>query len=300
MNIRFSLFRITFCLIYLNTLIASGQNYTPFDFENGIWIEDYFAYGEPNGIEYHNQYYSDGDTLINDLKYYKLKKYSRWINFNVSPDTRSSNNYIGAVRNINQSIEIIFSQESTPKILYDFNIGVGDTIKIGIGKDENVIIDSIDSVLICGKFRRRYITSLENGFDIEQKQIIIEGIGFNSGLINPVLYPFEEWSELICYTEKNNTTCDNCNLLLSSKKTIVNQKHTVQVIQDKNYITLKSNYQINNISIFGINGTVIQKLSTDKSYEAKVFKTQQLQNQKIIILKIEFLDDYVVHKLSVN
>lgn len=298
MNPKLSLILVIFYLTPLINLGALGQNYTPFDFENGIWIEDYFAYGEPQGILYHNQYYSDGDTIISDTKYYKLRRYSEWHDFLVSPDLHTSNNYIGAIRNINQIVEIIFTNDPSPTVLYDFNIGVGDTIKNGIGKDENVIIDSIDSVLICGKYRRRYITGLENDFDF--KQAIIEGIGFNSGLINHVLYLFEEGSELICYTEKSNTNCEDCDLLLSNKEINVKSKNIIHIIQDENYITLKSNYQINSIYIYGLNGAVIKEIAVNMLYETKIFKTKQLQNQKFIILKIDFLDDFVTYKLPIN
>ena len=75
MNSKFNLILVVLYLALLIDLDALGQNHTPFDFENGIWIEDFFAYGEPLSISYHNQYYSDGDTIINDAKYYKLKKY---------------------------------------------------------------------------------------------------------------------------------------------------------------------------------------------------------------------------------
>ena len=206
-----------FLIAVLIQINLFAQDYTPFDFENGIWIcyEGIFG-GEIQ--TYDIQYYSDGDTIIDDARYFKFMEYRIKTSYGNPYASIVYNRYCGAIRNNeNRQVEFIDKNNNEPSIIYDFNLSLGDTIKNGYGSNEfqtePLVVLSIDSVEYCGKFHRSY--NLNDSSFIYQK--IIEGIGFSSGLMNPFFFQFEQNSHLVCYTEKNNGYCEQCNLLLSNK-----------------------------------------------------------------------------------
>ena len=213
------------CLTIISCQNLLSQEYVPFDFKNGIWVcnEDYS--GE-TGFTNKIQYYIKGDTIINGNLYQNLYMFKiETETFDLHPDT--SCGYYGAIRNnSNKQVEYINQEDTIPEIIYDFNLNVGDTIKNGYGKyEENkLIVISIDSVNYCGKYHKRYNL---NDSTIMINQSLIEGIGFNSGLINPWFHQFEVETSLVCYTEKNNDYCEPCDLLSSIKP--INTKNSIKI-----------------------------------------------------------------------
>jgi Secretion system C-terminal sorting domain len=100
-------------------------------------------------------------------------------------------------------------ENSKPKVLYDFNLKIGDTIFNGSYCGSVLIISQIDSIQICGKFHKRFKT---------QYNIIAltEGIG-----INQCLFQFQSCIDVAmsgCYTELENDSCKTCDLLLNLPK----------------------------------------------------------------------------------
>jgi len=201
-------------LLFFNTVLC--QEYQPFNFEKGNWVFEWFSYGEsPNGsYNGFTQYWSSGDTLINDSIYFKFYKYT--IRHNNYGLTDTIFNYCGAIRHINaKQIVYVKPDVDTACIIYDFNLRVGDTIRCfppdtWFPYDE-LIVQSVDSILICGRYHKSFTL---NDTIMTGPTVLIEGIGFNSGLLRPIFDQFEHTNWLYCYVEPNNTNCESCNLLM--------------------------------------------------------------------------------------
>ena len=184
---------ISLLIIFCQNLLS--QEYVPFDFKNGIWVCKEAYFGE-EGFTYGIQFYTKGDTIINGNLYQNLYLYRiKTETFDLHPDT--SCGYYGAIRNnSNKQVEYVNQDDTIPEIIYDFNLNLGDTIKNGYGKYEEhkLIVMSIDSVNYCGKYHKRYNL---NDSTIMINQSLIEGIGFNSGLIDPWFHQFEVETRLV-------------------------------------------------------------------------------------------------------
>jgi hypothetical protein len=116
------------------------------------------------------QYSIKGDTIIGLNKYVKLVKSG----FFLTPDedrgfisSYKSHVYTGALSDSEGKYYFIASGESMEKVLYDFNLKVGDIVQSEIYKGE--IVNSIDT---CYDNRKRFYLGQD-----KYSKIIIEGIG---------------------------------------------------------------------------------------------------------------------------
>lgn len=285
-------------LIYPNLF---GQDYLQFNFESGVWICSEEIYGDEIKT-YKIQYYTDGDTIINDTIYGKLMEYRISTEAGPGYGTMIYNGYCGAIRNAdNKQVEYIPFDNNEPEIIYDFNLSIGDTIKIGYGADDSypapLIVVSIDSVEYCGNYHKCF--NLNDISFIEQK--LIEGIGFTSGLINPHFFQIEQSSSLICYSEKNNSLCDECELLLSNRLLVENHKIKLFPNPCSGIITVKSEELISEISVISQSGEIFdfndnlqlpsKELKLDAGLETGTYivriKTinEEIHYKKLIVLK---------------
>ncbi len=117
-----------------------------------------------------------GDTIINGQSYSRLYK---------SPDlTFTDNEYFAGIREAGKRIYL--NTAGVEKVLYDFNLTVGDTFPANnIGTYARVnIVDTIE--ISPGVFRRRLRFVLEDGSNMPWSGSWIEGIGNGGigGLVN--------------------------------------------------------------------------------------------------------------------
>jgi hypothetical protein len=158
MKYSFSLF-----FLILN-LIVKGQSYTSFTFPNSIW-RDYIYTGNPifsslyeyNVYDY--EYYTCGDTI--GEKYFKLYKVGyyhdinrNWMLNTITHDSTFSCSYFGAIRSDSlKKVYFLPADSSTEKLLYDFDLQIGDTLPLTYiyttYQFSINIVKSIDSVLIA-------------------------------------------------------------------------------------------------------------------------------------------------------
>ena len=107
-------------------------------------------------------------------------------------------------------------------LAYDFNLTVGDTVPsphLINGNpsipEPDLVIQSIDSVLISGVYRKRY--------NLGPLRYIVEGIGSSTGLLNPLDFVSggDCYIALTCYQEEGMADffLSNCELVLSEEKT---------------------------------------------------------------------------------
>jgi hypothetical protein len=130
-----------------------------------------------------------------------------------------TNRFIG-IREANKKIYVNqdpTSEASEEYLVYDFNLTVGDTVPSPGGPnypESNIVIQSIDSVLISGLFRKRY--------RLDPVHYIVEGVGSSTGLLNPIDF---DWSgscqiSLECYQEDDvaDFFMSDCELVLSEAR----------------------------------------------------------------------------------
>ena len=172
---------LLFSCICLLSMINIAQTYTPFPTENIRWRGSVFTH-EEDLAKYDMA--PSGDTTINGLVYTKIWRkemsypwdYQQGIHWNSPTFTEG---YYGCYRNdsINKKVYFIWSYSNTETLWYDFNLQIGDTINYGLwGK----VISDIDSILIKGKYQKRYrIDSCGSGPN--RYNYFIEGIGSTYG-----------------------------------------------------------------------------------------------------------------------
>lgn len=187
---------IVIALIALTTMpFVHGQSneYIPFP-DSAIWRVDYHQFEvvqAPYNVKYYFQYYNLGDTLIDSYVYKKIFKSRDSIEvlqWALPIDTPRSSpaHYVGALRDdsISNKTFFIFANTNTDSLLFDYNLNVGDTLK-GITSSApfmSLVVASVDSVLVNGQFRKRWNFNQCNNNNL----FVIEGIGSNAGLIEPL------------------------------------------------------------------------------------------------------------------
>ena len=269
------------------------QEYQNMNFETGQWLTDKFI--KEDG-DYRIQNYCDGDTIINDTTYYKLFEYC--IHYPIYGLSDTSSKYIGAIRNAeNKTVILIHWWTAFPEVIYDFNLNVGDTIKVGYGSDDTQIVQEIDSVEFCGIYHKRYITWKNTNIVPNEIQAYIEGIGCSYGLIDPIPH-FESYSDLICYTETKNNRCEPCELLLGHF--IVIEKDNGLLIYPnpvKDQININLKYKIDQVSIFNSNGELICFVPKINNEQAEIIVNF---NPGIYLIKVQsensqFIKRFIVY-----
>ena len=206
---------LTFFLLSSFTA-ALGQKKVTYPFSDSlIWRVDYKHNDSSSGFIYDvNEYffyYFAGDTLINSFDYKKIyRSYDSvyvtiWNIPNYNPPSSSKSKYIGALRYDTNSNKVFIKYNSSAEdLLYDYNLYIGDTIKgiIALSNSTNYysIVSSIDSILIKGKYRKKW--NFNDCYN--DSAYIIAGIGSFYGLIE---YrdgqPHE--SHLVCVKDSSNT-----------------------------------------------------------------------------------------------
>jgi len=269
--------------------LAKTQEYIPFNFEKGIWMTSHD--GPEGGTT--TQYLFKGDTSINGAKYYKIYQYSIYFPIFGLPDTIPLS-YCCCIRN-NENKQVIL-YDSIPKILYDFNLKVGDTIINGLsGKENNPIVKQIDSILICGVYHKRYKTQyLELGGD---SVALIEGIGMNQCLLGlpNIKNAAGEFGYGGCYTEVGNNYCFNCNPLVHVNYTL-NISENIKIFPNPSHsiLTLISSKAIKKINITDLAGRNYYFKSSIHKINVEI-STKQF-NSGYYLLHIQFQDNTFISK----
>ena len=170
-----------------------------------------------------------GDTTIESKDYSKL--FQTWsanyyqtgtCKFEYTSGPHQRNSYRGAIRTEeNQKVYYIFPGEDTIRLIYDFDVSTGDSIKIdGMTGNYYAYVTDIDTIII-GAHQRKQIAL--QGIYGEYDQWI-EGIGSVYGLFATFMRPWEKYAtELTCYQEFGErlypsiSNCDRCNIVTEEK-----------------------------------------------------------------------------------
>jgi len=180
-----------------------GQNYIPIPADSTSEWRIWTAINDGFCLQHRElKYFFDGDTVIGSLTYQKLFRSGFYQEEVYGPPPWPSCNqyytiqddYVGGIRN--SAGKVFFFDGFQDELIYDFTLEPGDTLNTSIAGSD-VVIESIDSVLIGDEYRLRFNLNNPDGFS----NWIIEGIGHERGLIEPMYLPLEFYSEFLCYAE---------------------------------------------------------------------------------------------------
>ena len=195
-------------LSFLSPLLILAQSsiYHPFPDSNAVWNEEYDFFDHyPSPISIDNYSIAiSGDTMINGLQYHKL--ITPYVQHQYIPPhfigPLVPTGYRGAFRQdtVARMVYFVASGDSSETVLYDFNMGIGDTIL-----DQTncaVTVYSMDSILIGSDYRKRWniAGSIQGPFEI------IEGMGSSIGLLKTWLCDGDGFKNyLICFQQNGVT-----------------------------------------------------------------------------------------------
>lgn len=220
---------------------AKGQTnvYHPFPTIYGDWggVETIYPTSgcNPCGTqEFKFIYYTSGDTIINTLNYKKVNYINDGLFMGVLTPLNqifTGGTYNFAYRNdsLHKKVYIVPNDSAHEKLWYDFNLNVGDTLKgtYSTGMPPYYTspgimlkVDSIDSMLVCGNYRKSFVCTCGGSGSPFSKEYLIEGMGFSTNFISTylsdicafepvVMYGTNAWSLDACphgLGIKNNTT----------------------------------------------------------------------------------------------
>ncbi|HQU99556.1 MAG TPA: T9SS type A sorting domain-containing protein, partial [Bacteroidia bacterium] len=168
---------------------------------------------------------------------------------------------------------------TTEHLLYDFNMGVGDTVK---GYLESFtfptvdIVQSIDSALVGSTYRKRW--NINNCYNIQ----LIEGIGSTYGLFEPSpgCVPDLPTYSLICFQQNGQTlypsTTTNCQLI-ASVNYIDNNLNLINVFPNPAkgaFIIDIKNADIKEIKLSDVLGNIIHQQPAHNKTQIKIDNLQ--------------------------
>lgn len=168
------------CHAQLANFFADGSRWVYHTYESSEPGQEFDHFSDEQNIIH-------GDTVINGLRYYKL--YSTFHNtlvVNIFPPLMiDSYDSIGPTflryDTLQHSVYYLPAIDSTERLIYNFNLVVGDTTPMQ-SPAYPTIITSIDTVTLFGVALRRFFVGAANPPWPETRNVIIEGIGGSNGL----------------------------------------------------------------------------------------------------------------------
>jgi len=233
---------ISACVFVILGYLTNAQNSTSgINDTTAAWRVNFITdNGTGGNLFTHDKYrYTfNGDTLINDMVYFKLYKGGHYYEEDFfGGETFNhryySNEYAGAIREADAKWYFYGSSDFLPEqeyLLYDFTLNAGDPLPFTYNNpDVGLTIASIDTVLINNVERKR--------FNIEDQMgpgayYIIEGLGSDVGLIEP-MQQFEYIWRLVCYAE-DGVPCwpesgIECDLNVNSPSVSITKENQISV-----------------------------------------------------------------------
>ncbi|MEI8273538.1 MAG: T9SS type A sorting domain-containing protein, partial [Paludibacter sp.] len=230
------------------------------------------------------QYFLNGDTTLNGKSYKKV--FNRYL-FESSPGSGKIlyNTYQGAIREENGKIFALLNNRyniSGEFLLYDFTVGLGDTIKSNISKDcgcqlaHSLVVTKIDTIILLNGEKRKKI-------HLDRSPDWIEGIGSVSSLFYDAfpLCTCLEIPHLTCFKQNDislyNTDCpDNncCDLLAGVSERRADLKHsTLLPNPTKDFALLQFTNQdmyCNSVEILNVLGKNVKTIQISNASEYKI------------------------------
>ena len=252
--------KLVFLALFLLSLVQQNANCQSSIAisESGNWITN-FSNGAPP-TEYYYYYKTGGDTLLEGKNYIKIYKASLHYGGPYSSYLTEPLTYCYGFRNDSlKKAYILPANDTIEHLWYDFNLSVGDTLpEISkwystefIYPGDNIIVTNIDSVQYCNSFYKRF------SFNNPQFPKLVQGIGFTGDLIYINGIYFESYVNLMFWSPDSSMA--DCFLQLVGIQTnqIIKPDISINPNPANNFINIKSNNEIKNITIFNQEGRKI-------------------------------------------
>lgn len=294
-----NLLLLFFCLV---SIAAKSQDYLN---ETCIWKVKDYAYID---LTYFNSDYYDhinGDTLIDGTGYYKLYRKGSFYNGFTPTDSMfysEINDYLGAIREEDKTWVWVEKDSLESKILFDFNLKEGDSVKF-YGRNYNLILS--DSIFHGGTYKKVY--------RLEDTLLdLIEGVGFITGVV-PSLWRQESVTYIQCFSKDGENlnpdlfefeklldelfeNLESCEEVLSSSINPNIYEHDIIIFPNPAYDLLNvklNNSNANTITILNLEGKeLFHKKVNNQLMELEI---NGLENG-IYFLKIRMDDKVLVRK----
>lgn len=251
------------------------NGYVPFPTKNAYWVEhgeNVSQHSPDKCVDY--EYRFAGDTVISTFQYSVIERTEidqttpngcgpPW-NAQISVST------FGYLRNdsANKKVWLRFPNSNQDTLFYDFDFNVGDTIGNGdfyMSPPFNQVVDSVDTVYLGGRYRRKLYYSNPCGSPGEY-DFIIEGVGAKTGFsFNNSCLLAGTNNSLICMGDSlggiypDSTTC---NLITSiSKKTKVKNEIQLSPNPTNGILKLQTQAQLKSIEVYNLQGQKVQEVS---------------------------------------
>lgn len=161
-----------------------SQSYQPFPDSNATWCDERFDNGWPVSNYFYFFYKTNGKSTINDTVY-----------------TIISDNYDQVrcyLREENKKVFCRLTPDDQEFVLYDFDIDIGDTIKLHqcYGESYDGYVEGIDSLLIGDQYHKRYFIQCWEWLSF----YFTEGIGSDAGLMYCDLPWVDMYGNLYCFS----------------------------------------------------------------------------------------------------
>ena len=199
--------------------ILFSQVYNPIPMDSVYWVELESGYDGGNCTYYSYRYiYSVGSISVKGNIYSEYRANSITTYTNDMPpwlpcqSTQYMSDYLYIlIRNDSLNKKVYFYDSNythQEKILYDFDIGLGDTVHPESAicacnlqcPYDTFIVNNIDSIDIGGEFRKSFQVIKTNHTDT---LYFIEGIGSNLGFAYNIYCPNELSTTLVCFHHKD-------------------------------------------------------------------------------------------------
>lgn len=216
-------------------------------------------------------YQINGDTIVNGVSYKLL--YQKVFRYNVLGNPFcGSGGYITELKSLlrqNGKEVMAYSPLSNgPELLlFDFDLKVGDSIFSHLNQFNKSFIDtvtSIDSILVNGENRARYWT---DSTSTESIDFLIEGVGHNKGLLEPMVLCIGCSSSLNCFKQDSLVTAisigNPCNFDFSIHS-FETDDITVAPNPFNEFISVEYPIQKKvQVNFYEINGKLVKTVQTD-------------------------------------
>lgn len=193
-------------LILLCSLHVNSQTNTYFE-NNPMWqISSSCAVGYPCIQQERKIYTIDGDTTITGLTYKKLflkgEGNLSWMsNPPAAPGCTGTYFYIDTfpryfVRSEGKKMFIRTLNETDEQLLFDFDLEIGDSLPVSFNNYfDDISVVAIDSIYTSNGYYKRFELTGNTW-----SQFLIEGIGHEKGLLEPLNQALECGYELTCFS----------------------------------------------------------------------------------------------------
>jgi hypothetical protein len=205
---------LLFTFSILTGTLLYGQSFIPIPADSTSQWRISRGYYDGICVNTYNSLYYVGDTMVHSgkvfYKIYESGEFRQLIGHPPGPCNETYNYgdvYRGAIRSENEKTYSL-DGNNEEQLLMDFTLDVGDTMYSYISP--GLIVESIDSVLVGAEYRKRF-----NFSNSDVCNWMIEGIGHEAGLFEPMTVLLEFVSEFYCYAENNTPLFGDLDCILN-------------------------------------------------------------------------------------